>query len=299
MEISGIQHWIVAVARSAGLHKADDLDIPVATTMGGAWSVTTLAAGISDQALAELVAKHYRLGVADLTGRDFHAHRLLPGRVARKLTVLPLRYTDRTLYVATADPVAMDAEREISYVAGRTVHFEIAPPVALAAAVDATYPEAAEPHHEIPPLRAEAKGGPHVLVVDDDRDARTLLRTTLEASGFRVAEAPDGPEALAMLEGSSDPFDLVTLDLQMEQMHGLEVLKRIRSRMATVSLPVVVATGSDDPEVEMSLFEAGADDFVVKPVDPRRFILRVQAVLRRRRGDFWQGLHKLEPGPPA
>jgi DNA-binding response OmpR family regulator len=52
--------------------------------------------------------------------------------------------------------------------------------------------------------------------------------------------------------------------------------------MATANLPVVVATGSDDPGVEMELFEAGADDFVVKPVDPRRFLLRVQAVLRRR-----------------
>nr|NIP60913.1 response regulator transcription factor [Gemmatimonadota bacterium]NIR81304.1 response regulator transcription factor [Gemmatimonadota bacterium]NIT90133.1 response regulator transcription factor [Gemmatimonadota bacterium]NIU33965.1 response regulator transcription factor [Gemmatimonadota bacterium]NIU38136.1 DNA-binding response regulator [Gemmatimonadota bacterium] len=47
------------------------------------------------------------------------------------------------------------------------------------------------------------------------------------------------------------------------------------------TLPVIVATSTDDPEVEIRLFEAGADDFIVKPLDPRRFILRVQAVLRR------------------
>ncbi len=62
----------------------------------------------------------------------------------------------------------------------------------------------------------------------------------------------------------------------------MEVQQRIRSRLGTATLPVVVATGSDDPATEMQLFEAGADDFVVKPFDPPRFLLRVQAVLRRR-----------------
>lgn len=290
MEISGIQHWIVAVARSAKLEKAAELEIPVDAPMESAWSLTALSAGIDQVALSRLVADHYRLQVADLQGADLHAHKLLPGRVARKLQVVPLRYTDRTLFVATADPVAMDAEREISHVSGRTVHFEIAPPGPLAAAVDATYPESGELRHEIPPLPADARGGPHVLVVEDDPDTRALLRTALESAGFRVAEAPDGPEALTMLEAQDDPFDLVTLDLMMEKMHGVEVLKRIRSRMATATLPVVVATGSDDPEVEMELFEAGADDFVVKPVDPRRFILRVQAVLRRHDTSFLQPL---------
>ena len=84
-----------------------------------------------------------------------------------------------------------------------------------------------------------------------------------------------------MLRGD-DPFDLVTLDLHMKEMHGLEVLQHIRSRLATAALPVIVATGSDDPAVEMQLFQAGADDFVVKPVDPPRFLLRIRAVLRRR-----------------
>lgn len=290
MEISGIQHWIVAVARSARLEKSEDLDVPVDAPMEGAWSLAALAAGIDQSELARLVAKHYRLHVAELDAADPHARKLLPARVARKLQVVPLRYTDRNLYVATADPVAMDAEREISHVAGRTVHFEIAAPEALAVAVRATYPDSGEQRHEIPPLESEAKGGPHVLVVEDDSDTRALLRSALEGAGFRVAEAPDGPEALAMLRSAGDPFDLVTLDLMMEKMHGLEVLKQLRARIATADIPVVVATGSDDPEVEMELFEAGADDFVVKPVDPRRFILRVQAVLRRRDTGFLQSL---------
>jgi CheY-like chemotaxis protein len=290
LEISGIQHWIVAVARSANLERAAELNIPAGAGMDGAWSLAALATGIDQDSLADLVARHYRLDVADLEKADPHACKLLPGRVARRLQVVPLRYTDRALHVATADPVAMDAEREISHVAGRTVHFEIAPPGLLAATVTATYPESGELHHEIPPLPPEVKSGQRVLVVEDDADTRVLLRAALEAAGFRVEEAADGPDALAMLESHGDPFDLVTLDLKLERMHGLEVLKRIRSNVATAEVAVVVATGSDDPAIEMELFQAGADDFVVKPVDPRRFILRVQAVLRRRDGGFLQGL---------
>lgn len=283
MDTPVIQHWIVAVTRAAKLDGADTLDIASDTSMAGAWSVAAMRTGVGDAELAALVAGHYRLGVADLSSADPHACKLLPGRAARKLLVLPLRYTDRWLWVATADPVAMEAEREISHLAGRNVHFEVAPPEALAEAVASAYPDAGEMRHELPPLEPEAKGGPHVLVVDDDLDARVLLRGALESAGYRVSEAPDGPEALACLEGD-DPVDLMTLDLQMEAMHGLEVLKEVRSRMALHDLPVVVATGSDDPQVEMELFEAGADDFIVKPVDPPRFLLRVQAVLRRRGG---------------
>lgn len=281
MDIPVIQHWIVAVARAARLEGAEGLSVASDTPMAGAWSVTALAAGISEDDLAAHVGAHYRLAVADLSTADPHARKLLPSRVAHKLQVFPLRYTDRWLWVATSDPVAMEAEREIAHVSGRAVHFEVASPPALSQALHDTYPSSGALRHEIPPLERQAKGGPHVLVVDDDADTRLLLRRALESAGFRVAEAADGPDALTMLE-DADPFDLVTLDLQMGEMHGLQVLNVIRSRVATADLPVVVATGSDDPVVEMELFEAGADDFIVKPVDPPRFILRVQAVLRRR-----------------
>jgi CheY-like chemotaxis protein len=276
-----IQHWLVAVVRAAGLPGADALDIASDSDLTGAWDLVEMTAAVSPDDLAARVAAHYRLGVAELTDADPHAFKLLPGSVARKLQVLPLRYTDRFLTVATSDPVSLEAEKEIGHIAARAVHFEVASPQSIAQAVDATYPEEHEMRHEVPPLTAEAKGGPHVLVVDDDPDIRLLLRSVLENGGFRVGEATDGPEALDLLDGN-DPYDLVTLDLKMTEMHGLEVLKRIRSRLSTATLPVVVATGSDDPEVEMELFEAGADDFIVKPVDPPRFLLRIQAVLRRR-----------------
>lgn len=277
-----IQHWLVSVARSQELEGADTLDIASDTDPAGAWDLATMTLGVDAEGLAESVARHYGLQRADLDDVDVHAAKLLPNRVARKLNVIPLRYSDRELVVATADPVSMEAERELQHVAGRTIHFEVAPPSTLQEAVAETYPP--EERHEIPPISHEARGGPHVLVVDDDADMRLLLRTVLEKNGFRVAEADDGITALETLRESEDPFDLVTLDLHMEEMHGLEVLKTMRARLPTSDIPVVVATASDDPDVEMELFNAGADDYVVKPVDPPRFVLRIQAVLRRRRG---------------
>ncbi len=94
--------------------------------------------------------------------------------------------------------------------------------------------------------------------------------------------ARDGPEALEVLRGD-DTVDLVTLDYLMEKMNGLRVLQRIRADKAIRNVPVIMVTGAGDRQIEMSLFEAGADDFIAKPVDGPLFTLRVQAVLRRRR----------------
>lgn len=278
-----IQHWLVAVARHAGLEGADELDVPSDTAAGAAWDLVTMRLGTSPEELAERVAEHYGLPVADLEAVEPHAYRLLPARVARRWTVLPLTYTDRQLLVATADPVSLEAERTVGAVSGRTVHFAVAPPSHLEPAVEATYPDS-EPVHTLPPLDLEARGGPRILVVDDDADMRLLLRSALEDEGFRVAEATDGAAALEILHRpeDGDPVHLVTLDLAMPGVDGLSTLERIREAPGTRDLPVIVATGMDDPEVEMQLFEAGADDYVVKPVDPPRFLMRVKAVLRRR-----------------
>ncbi len=128
-----------------------------------------------------------------------------------------------------------------------------------------------------------AKADPNqgrVLVVDDDASSRLLMRSVLEKKGFQVLEADDGPPALEMLDKIGD-MSLVMLDLNMPQMHGREVLERIRSAIGTAGLPVVVLTGIEDPAVEIELLAAGADDYLRKPIDPSRLAVRVEAVLRR------------------
>lgn len=275
-----IQHWLVPVARAAGLSGADELELPSDTSPTDAWNVVAMACGVSEEELADTVARHFRLDRANLAALDPTAPRLLPARAARRLHVVPLRYTDRGLSVASADPVSLDAEKEIGQLTSRSVHFQVAPPGELEAALEEAYPPEEEERHQVPALLSEDLESPHVLVVDDDPDTRLLLRSVLRNNGFRVSEADDGPRALELL-GGSEAVNLVTLDLQMPDMHGMEVLRRIRGRLSTASIPVIVATGTDDPAVEMEALELGADDFVVKPVDPPRFLLRVQAVLRR------------------
>jgi len=277
-----IQHWIVPIVKAAGLPGAEDFTVPSNADSATAWELVSLAAGLDSEAVTELVARHFRLERAQFSSVELPATRLLPAHVARHHGVVPLSCTDREVTIATSNPVAFDAERVVGSLTARSVRVAIASPDDIARALDGAYGDTPEPmpEHRLPSV--EAGSEPHILVVDDDADARLLLRTILRNEGLRVSEADGGERALEMLE-TDGSFDLVTLDLNMDGMSGSEVLKRIRKRVSTATLPVIVATGVDDPEVEMELFDAGADDFVVKPVDPPRFMLRVRAVLRRYR----------------
>jgi len=275
-----IRHWLAAVSRASGLGEGA-FDVASDAEIGAAWDLVGAATGTSPEELCRRVADHFRLNVADLRAADPQAHKLVPAGLARRLCILPLSYTDRSLVVATADPVSLEAERELAGVTDRSVVYRVAPPQAIREAIERTYAWADEDGPPHPPLPQVERRGPHVLVVDDDEDTRLLLRTVLEAHGYRVSEADDGVVALELLE-EGEEVELMTLDLWMDEMDGVEVLRKVRSREATRGLPIVVATGADDPEVEIQLFEEGADDFIVKPLDPRRFLLRVEAVLRRR-----------------
>jgi CheY-like chemotaxis protein len=128
--------------------------------------------------------------------------------------------------------------------------------------------------------REESKGPPRILLVDDDAEARLLMRTILEKDGYEVEEAEDGHRGLEIL--SEDPdYSLVVLDLAMPGLDGRQVLDQIRGSVATSALPVLVRTGTGSEKIETELLEAGADDYVEKSVEPERFLARVHAVLRR------------------
>ncbi len=123
-------------------------------------------------------------------------------------------------------------------------------------------------------------GPPRILLVDDDEQARLLMRTVLERDGYDVEEAEDGYRALDRL-GENPGFHLVVLDLAMPGLDGRDVLDRIRGSVDTSALPVLIRTGKGSDELEAELLEAGADDYVDKSVDETRFMARVRAVLRR------------------
>jgi type IV pilus assembly protein PilB len=131
---------------------------------------------------------------------------------------------------------------------------------------------------EGPPERADER--PRILVVDDDPVTRELAVGVLKATGFNVEQATDGQAALDLL-AHDWRFSLVTLDLSMPRVSGLDVLRQMRACAATSGVPIVVLTSTDGEEMEINLMNEGADDYLRKPLDPARFIARVRAVLRR------------------
>ena len=126
----------------------------------------------------------------------------------------------------------------------------------------------------------KAKSPPRILLVDDDEDARLLMRTLLERDGYVVVEVVDGHKAIDLLKEDQE-FNLVILDLAMPGLDGRAVLHQVRGSVETGALPVLIRTGTGSDEIEAELLEAGADDYVEKSVDADRFMARVHAVLRR------------------
>jgi type II secretory ATPase GspE/PulE/Tfp pilus assembly ATPase PilB-like protein/CheY-like chemotaxis protein len=121
---------------------------------------------------------------------------------------------------------------------------------------------------------------PRILIVDDDAEARLLMRTLLEADRFEVEEMEDGYKAIDLLKEDQE-FQLIILDLQMPGLDGRQVLAQIRGSTETAALPVLIRTATGSDTIETELLEAGADDYVDKSVDADRFMARVRAVLRR------------------
>ena len=124
-----------------------------------------------------------------------------------------------------------------------------------------------------------ARGGT-ILLVEDEEDIATLVRTYLEKDGFRVIWAARGAEAFAALE--QNEIRLAILDLQLPDADGLDLCRAIR---ATSRLPIVIVTARDEEIDRITGLELGADDYVTKPFSPRELVARVRAVLRRAEPD--------------
>ena len=125
----------------------------------------------------------------------------------------------------------------------------------------------------------------YLLFADDNEDMRHMVRDLLRASGHEVSLASDGPAALAAVN-EREP-DLLILDLAMPGLTGFEVCRRVKDNPFTCHIPILMLTGEGDIERKVEGFEAGADDYLAKPFDPRELRTRVGALLRlvRREGD--------------
>jgi two-component system alkaline phosphatase synthesis response regulator PhoP len=141
-----------------------------------------------------------------------------------------------------------------------------------------------------------------VLLVEDERDIRELVRFGLEQEGFIVDEAADADSALERIARRAP--DLMVLDVMLPGMSGLELCRRMRSQPPTATMPILMLTAKG-AEVDRVLgLEMGADDYVVKPFSPREVLARIRALLRRARllnepgeaGGFERGRLKLDFG---
>jgi DNA-binding response OmpR family regulator len=117
-----------------------------------------------------------------------------------------------------------------------------------------------------------------ILVVDDDRNIRELLRLYLERDGHAVSEAGDGTSAIEL--ATTRRFDLVLLDIMLPGIDGLEVCRRLRT---LGDMPITLLTARAGDTDKVIGLDLGADDYVVKPFSPRELMARVRAQLRRHR----------------
>lgn len=147
----------------------------------------------------------------------------------------------------------------------------------------------------------------HLLIVDDDERIRVLLQKFLVRSGFWVTSARDAAHARRILSGLE--FDLIVMDVMMPGEDGISFTKSLRE---TLSTPILLLTAKGDTSDRITGLEAGADDYLAKPFEPKELLLRINAILRRvpqpesielvpkflnlgpirydvKRGEMWQG----------
>lgn len=117
----------------------------------------------------------------------------------------------------------------------------------------------------------------HILVVDDDKHTRMLLSAILKNANYTVTAAADGREALKIL--SEEHIDLVVLDIMMPQMDGYEFTRLVRETDST--LPILMLTAKQLLADEKRGFLVGTDDYITKPIDEEKLLLRIKALLRR------------------
>lgn len=130
-----------------------------------------------------------------------------------------------------------------------------------------------------PGFADEEGGWPLILVVDDVEDNRRVLSRRLMAAGFRCETCPDGPSAIARLASGQLP-DAVLMDYMMPDMSGVDAVKILRETWSIEDLPVLMVTARDDDPTLVKSFNAGANDYITKPISFAILVARLKFHLR-------------------
>ncbi|MBO9129060.1 response regulator transcription factor [Bacillus sp. 165] len=128
-----------------------------------------------------------------------------------------------------------------------------------------------------------------ILIVEDERRLREIVKDYFTAEGFEIVEAEDGKEALELFE--EHPIDLIILDIMLPEIDGWSVCRRIRKESA---VPIIMLTARSDEDDTLLGFELGADEYVTKPFSPKVLVARAKMLLKRVQGSVGQqGEHVL------
>ncbi|MCW2961684.1 MAG: PhoP family transcriptional regulator [Thermoleophilia bacterium] len=117
--------------------------------------------------------------------------------------------------------------------------------------------------------------GQHILIIEDEESISSFVKMYLEREGYAVSVAPTGAQALEVLK---EKVDLVTLDLMLPDMDGLDICRSVR---ATSNVPIIMLTARDEDIDKIVGLEVGADDYLTKPFNARELVARIKSILRR------------------
>ena len=211
------------------------------------------------------------------------AVRLVPERLAWRHLVVPIRLDNRTLTYGTFQPFDGEAERDLSFAAGRQAISVFATRASVLASLERFYPKRQELERITGRLGAEGATvetrARRVLITDDEAITRMLVKLLLEKETYEVLEARTGRQAVDIAKRERP--DLLIIDLHMPEMDGYQAIAHIREELTRAALPIVVLTSEDGPGVERRVLDFGADDYVIKPFDAEVLLSRVNAVFRR------------------
>lgn len=118
-----------------------------------------------------------------------------------------------------------------------------------------------------------------VLIIEDELPIRSMVRHALEIENYRVREAEDSKQALAIIEERIP--DLILLDWMLPCMSGIDFIRQLKKNRLTFNIPIIMLTAKAEESNKILGLQTGADDYVVKPFSPKELIARIQAVLRR------------------
>lgn len=123
-----------------------------------------------------------------------------------------------------------------------------------------------------------------ILIADDDPDIRDILKLTLSEENYEITEAQNGLEALEIIKAK--PLDLVLLDYKMPKMDGRTLCNLIKKDLLLAHLPIIMVTGKGEISDRIDGIDSGADDYIVKPFEPKELLARIRMVLRRTKRDL-------------